>query len=89
MRLSLLSLGIVFGAIAISTGAQAQNYPWCAYYGGVIGGGGTNCGFTTFQQCLATVSGIGGTCEPNTQYVPPTGPHAPAQRRHHRRPAND
>jgi hypothetical protein len=39
-------------------------------------GGATNCGFTTFQQCLATVSGIGGFfCEPNTQYRPPPGPH--------------
>jgi hypothetical protein len=31
---------------------------------------------------LATVSGIGGTCDRNTQYVPPPGPRAPADRRH-------
>lgn len=89
MRLSLLLLGIAFSAIATSTGTHAQNYPWCAYYGGVIGGGGTNCGFTTFQQCLDTISGIGGSCEPNTQYVPPPGPRAPAYRRHHRRRKNE
>ncbi len=31
-------------------------------------GGGTNCGFTTFQQCLDTVSGIVGFVSeiPNT-----------------------
>ena len=34
-------------------------YPWCAVYGG-RGGGGTNCGFLTIEQCRATVSGIGG-----------------------------
>jgi len=39
-------------------------YPWCAVYGG-RGGGGTNCGFLTIEQCRATVSGIGGFCAPN------------------------
>ena len=44
-------------------------YPWCAVYGG-RGGGGTNCGFLTIEQCRATVSGIGGFCEPNQFYNP-------------------
>jgi hypothetical protein len=30
--------------------AEAQNYTWCAIYSGRSGG--TNCGFTTFQQCM-------------------------------------
>jgi Protein of unknown function (DUF3551) len=89
MRALLIVAAILVVAELAPREAEAQNYPWCAYYGGVMGGGGTNCGFTTFQQCLATVSGIGGSCEPNTQYVPPPGPRAPAHRRHHRRPAND
>jgi Protein of unknown function (DUF3551) len=58
------------------THAEAQNYPWCAQYSGGSMGGGMNCGFTTFQQCLDTVKGIGGFCETNTQYVPPSGPHS-------------
>jgi hypothetical protein len=56
-------------AAALGTPAQAQNYPWCAYYSG-HGGGGTNCGFSSFQQCMATVRGIGGMCNRNTQYAP-------------------
>ena len=52
-------LGLFVGAACKP--AEAQNYPWCAYYDGSFGG--TNCGFTTFQQCLDTVSGIGGFCE--------------------------
>ena len=44
-------------------------YPWCAVYGG-RGGGGTNCGFLTIQQCRDTVSGIGGFCAPNQFYNP-------------------
>jgi hypothetical protein len=34
-------------------------YPLCAQYSG-DGGGGTNCGFLTFEQCRAGLSGIGG-----------------------------
>jgi Protein of unknown function (DUF3551) len=44
-------------------------YPWCAVYSG-DGGGGTNCGFLTIEQCRATVSGIGGFCAPNQFYNP-------------------
>ena len=73
MRLVSFMFGIFcVGITAIGTPASAQNYPWCANYSG--GGGGTNCGFTTFQQCQNTVSGIGGFCEPNTQYQPTPGP---------------
>ena len=45
-------------------------YPWCAVYnfGGV--GNASNCGFLTFEQCRATVSGVGGFCEPNHFYNP-------------------
>jgi hypothetical protein len=88
MKALICSIAIGASAAVMSTCAAAQNYPWCAYYGGV-GGGGTNCGFTTFDQCLATVSGMGGSCEPNTQYVPPPGPHAPDDRKHGRDHEND
>ena len=44
-------------------------YPWCAVYGGSWSGT-SNCGFKTFQQCMATVSGIGGFCEPNQFFNP-------------------
>jgi Protein of unknown function (DUF3551) len=70
--LGLLALLIVASATAP---ARAQNYPWCAYYSGRGFGGASNCGFTSFQQCMATVSGIGGFCQQNTMYRPPPGPH--------------
>ncbi len=68
MKLLLIVLGILAGGAAIGTRAQAQNYPWCAYYN--VGDEAINCGFVTFEQCLATVRGIGGTCAPNQQYRP-------------------
>ncbi len=30
-----------------------------------------NCGFVSFQQCLADISGLGGFCEQNNTYKPP------------------
>jgi hypothetical protein len=49
-------------------------YPWCAEYWGRSGGGGTNCGFLTLEQCRAAVSGVGGSCEPNQFYNPRRSP---------------
>ena len=83
MKLFIVVIGILV-AEGLSTSAQAQNYPWCAVYGHGLMGGSSNCGFTTYQQCQATVSGIGGFCERNNQYVPPPGPHAPRYRPHYR-----
>jgi len=84
MRVLLVVLGILVATAAIGTRAEAQNYPWCARYGGREGGG-TNCGFTTFEQCQATVSGIGGFCDRNTLYQPPAGAPGPRYRPRHRR----
>ena len=74
MRLLLLVSGICVAIVGIGARAEAQNYPWCAIYGG-FDDGGTNCGFITFEQCMATARGLGSNCQPNTQYVPPPGPH--------------
>ena len=71
MRIGLLALaGLAASALTPAQALEKYDpYPWCAVYGG-RGGGGTNCGFLTIQQCRATVSGIGGFCEPNQFYNP-------------------
>ena len=51
-----------------SSASQAQEYPWCAQYGGRAGGGGTNCGFVSYRQCMAAISGNGGYCTQNLFY---------------------
>jgi len=76
MRLLLFTVGICVGIAWFEEPAEAQNYPWCLIYGTDFGG--KNCGFTTFQQCQDTVSGIGGFCMQNNTYQPPQllGPRA-------------
>jgi Protein of unknown function (DUF3551) len=79
MKLSTLALAFVAAAAVGAAPATAQNYPWCALYNGGGVGGGTNCGFVSYEQCMATANGLGKFCVRNTQYVPPPGPHARRQ----------
>jgi len=87
MRLSPLAALAVAVPVLMASPAGAYEkpydpYPWCAVYGGDMGGA-SNCGFLTIEQCRATVSGIGGSCEPNQFY----NPGRPAV--HHRKRKHD
>ena len=49
--------------------AVAEIYrPWCAQYYG-FGGGGTNCGFISYEQCMMTARGAGAWCVQNPWYL--------------------
>jgi hypothetical protein len=55
-------IAITFAALSLSTiGARADG-TWCAQYGSP---GATNCGFYSFEQCQAALSGNGGFCMRN------------------------
>jgi hypothetical protein len=84
MKTFLFMSAVLVGIAGIDTHADAESYPWCARY--AKGGDGESCGFTTFDQCMADVSGIGGYCARNTQYVPllaMPGPRTRSERRRH------
>jgi hypothetical protein len=49
--------------------AAREWYPWCAQYYDVRAA--LECSFASFEQCQATVSGIGGACVQNVR--PPPG----------------
>jgi hypothetical protein len=66
MRGILIGFALAFAAIVQAGGAaEAREYPWCARYGWTT----YNCGFVSFNQCLATITGVGGRCERNPRYV--------------------
>ena len=76
MRHLLITLGLAVTALGAGAPAHAQNYPWCEYLGGGdAGGGGRNCGFISFEQCMESARGMGNDCRKNTQYEPPPGEH--------------
>ncbi len=61
---TILVMSIMLATLsAFTAGARAEG-SWCAMYGT----GGTNCGFYSFEQCQATVSGVGGFCGNNPFY---------------------
>jgi hypothetical protein len=78
MKLFVFALGVFAAIICIEKPAEAQSYPWCVYYNRGAGGA-TNCGFSTFQQCLAARAGNSDSCGPNPQYQGVSG-LAPSRR---------
>ena len=72
MRNGAVCLVILTATLSLGSGlSHADPYRWCAVYSGGGNGGGRNCGFITLDQCRATISGIGGVCEPNLFYTGP------------------
>ena len=84
LAVAILTIGTVFAAGP----ARAQKYdpafPFCMF---VVEWGGSphyDCSFYTMDQCRASASGRGGSCDPNPYYVGAKA--APARRgRRHRR----
>ena len=54
---------ILLTTLVLGTDA-ASAAPWCTEYGG-SGRGGSNCGFYSFEQCMANAWGNGGFCRRN------------------------
>ncbi len=63
MRAAALILVLSAGALVQAVPAQAQSaysYPWCALR--ADRSGAQSCYYRTYEQCMATISGIGGSC---------------------------
>ena len=71
MRMMLIALVALVAALVgdVRPSAAREWYPWCAQYADIRAI--TECSFTSFEQCRATVSGIGGSCVQNVR--PPPG----------------
>jgi hypothetical protein len=62
--------------VATTAPTMARDYPWCART--ITNDGFGDCSFTSYQQCMATVSGQAGECTINPsvasgQHQHPTG----------------
>ena len=92
MRLPILWLFLIaavpLGEIQAASAQSPTSYPWCARFRST---GATSCYFTSYQQCMTTLSGIGGYCYRSPYYdaAPITAPPVkqnsrPAHPRRHR-----
>jgi hypothetical protein len=74
--LLVLAAGMAVLAADARPSAAREWFPWCAQTADIRAI--VDCSFTTFEQCQATLSGIGGSCVQNVR--PP--PAAPRDRRY-------
>jgi hypothetical protein len=78
MLLAAIAIVVMAGFVSLTL---ANEYPWCAQYGGGPNGGGRNCGFLSYAQCMETIRGMGGFCERNLFYAGVRGQDAKRMRR--------
>jgi hypothetical protein len=72
MRILALAVGALIASQLLSGTAEAVEYPWCRQ----SSDGGTNCGFSSRQQC-----GGGMGCYENPFYTAPTARPTGSKRR--------
>jgi hypothetical protein len=65
MRMISLAIAVIGAMCVIAPEAKAQ---WCSIDHRI---GAENCGFATFGQCRAYISGIGGHCYRSPYYAGP------------------
>jgi Protein of unknown function (DUF3551) len=53
-----LAVFLVAALVALADSGNAQNPPWCA----ILDNDEQKCSYYTQEQCLQTVSGVGGVC---------------------------
>jgi Protein of unknown function (DUF3551) len=80
----LLGCGLAAAFAGEATAHGRPIYPWCAFYNAT--GGIVECLYSEIAQCRASVSGVGGFCYQNPQFVealpPRRVPHANRNPRH-------
>ena len=77
MRYLAICGALVVAAGLIDARSTADAAAWCLTdYQGVL-----NCGFTSFEQCLASRSGVGGRCERNYGEAPSVRRSAQAKKK--------
>ena len=64
MRYLLATSAVLLGFVAFgSTPSMARDYPWCSRTSAT--GFNPSCSYTSYNQCMATVSGQAGECMSN------------------------
>jgi uncharacterized protein DUF3551 len=68
----------VLAGLASARAQSAYDYPWCAMY--TNKSGAQACYYTSREQCMATMRGIGGTCIESPYYRGPARPERRVRR---------
>jgi hypothetical protein len=84
MRLPILFIVLIAANTAPAAAQSPTSYPWCARPAKMDSSSSMSCYFTSYQQCMTTLSGLGGFCVESPYYH---GPSAKARPRTSRRGA--
>jgi hypothetical protein len=86
-RMPIIVLFLVAAALLGETqSSKAQSpysYPWCSLGGAMVNSNARSCYYTSWPQCMTTMSGIGGYCVRNPYYKTELAHSALAKPRHH------
>ena len=89
MRTPIIVLFVIaaalLGATQVSSAQSAYSYPWCAL-GGSKNSNALSCYYTSWEQCMATIFGIGGLCI-ESPYYHAQSPYRASVKPRQRRPA--
>jgi Protein of unknown function (DUF3551) len=93
MRSQIVSLALaaaaLIGTAELASAQSPYSYQWCSRQFGGREGSTTSCYFSSYQQCMTTVSGIGGYCYQNPGYRGSASAYGQASTaRRHRRSHN-
>jgi uncharacterized protein DUF3551 len=64
----------LMGATELASAQSPYSYPWCSRQAG-RDFDTTSCYFTSYEQCMTTISGIGGWCYQSPYYHASSAPH--------------
>jgi hypothetical protein len=76
-----IAVAVLFGATSVGHAQSAYDYPWCLAYPWNVGG--MSCYYKSYEQCMATQSGIGGSCIQSPYYGGREQEPARRRKRHH------
>ena len=77
----LILCGTLLAAVSIDARLVAKAGSWCSFYDAST----YNCGFHSYAQCMANISGVGGVCSSNyfeRSVYAPAPLYYPRKRRH-------
>jgi Protein of unknown function (DUF3551) len=92
LRMPIIALFVISAALLgetrVSHAQSPYSYPWCSL-GGAKDSNALSCYYTSQEQCLTTMSGIGGNCveSPYYQAQPTRLPHHSVVKSRHQRHA--
>jgi hypothetical protein len=87
MRIAVLMSLVLASLFALDARGPTLASPWCSTYGAI------SCGYDTFDQCMVSIRGVGGSCIRNTmepeiaaQPAPVIAEPAPVKRAEKKKP---